>query len=412
MTGSAPRAARVTGSAPRAPRVTGVCVVLAAGGTAGHLEPALALADALRRAEPDVAVTVLGTPRGLETRLVPARGYRLVTIPAVPLPRRPGRQLLTVGPRLARAYRAARRVLSAAHADVLVGFGSYAALPAYLAARRAGIPSVVHESNALPGLGNRVGARLTGHVHAAVPGTGLPHAVVTGIPLRRSVSTVDRAAARAGARESFGLDGAPGRQSGDRPTLLVTGGSQGAASINRAAAGAADRLAGLGFGMLHVTGPTAAGLAGAGEPPPGVVRVGYTNRMDLAYAAADLVLSRSGAMTCAELSAVGLPAVFVPLPHGNGEQGRNAAPLVAAGAALVIPDAELTADRVVELAGGLLADQARLAAMSAAGRDSGHAGADDRLAAEVLRIARDGDRATGRPRRPGRGRLGGRGRTA
>ncbi len=367
--------------------VTGVhplSVVLAAGGTAGHLEPALALADALRRAEPGVAVTVLGTARGLETRLVPARGYPLVTIPAVPLPRRPGRALLSVGPRLAGAYRAAGRALAAAGADVVVGFGSYAALPAYLAARRAGIPSVVHESNALPGLANRVGARLTAHVHTAVAGT-LPHATVTGIPLRRTISGLDRAAVRSGARESFGLGP-------DRPTLLVTGGSQGAASINRAAAGAAAGLAARGFGMLHVTGPAAAGMvdpdAAERPAPDGVVRVEYTDRMDLAYAAADLALCRSGAMTCAELAAVGLPAVFVPLPHGNGEQGRNAAPLVAAGAALLVDDADLTADTVAELAGDLLGDPARLAGMSAAGRDAGHGDADDRLAAQVLRIAR------------------------
>lgn len=377
-----------------------VSVVLAAGGTAGHLEPALALADALRRAAPDVAVTVLGTTRGLEARLVPARGYRLVTIPAVPLPRRPDRSWATVLPRLAGAVRAAGRALGDARADVVVGFGSYAALPAYVAARRAGIPVVVHESNPLPGLGNRVGARLTHHVHTAVPGTPLPHATVTGIPLRRSITTLDRVAGRAGARAFFGLDP-------DRPVLLVTGGSQGASRLNTAAAGAATRLSAAGFGVLHVTGAAAAGLdedaedagavadagdvgdaaVGVVDQPAGVVRVDYVDRMDLAYAAADLVLCRAGATTCAEVSAVGLPAVFVPLPHGNGEQAANAAPLVEAGAALLVPDAELTADTVAGLVGGLLGDPARLGAMAAAGRDAGHADADDRLAAEVLRIA-------------------------
>ncbi len=384
-----------------------VSVVLAAGGTAGHLEPALALADALRRAAPDVAVTVLGTTRGLEARLVPARGYRLVTIPAVPLPRRPDRSLATVLPRLAGAVRAAGRALGEARADVVVGFGSYAALPAYVAARRARIPVVVHESNPLPGLGNKVGARLTHHVHTAVPGTPLPHATVTGIPLRRSITTLDRVAGRAGARAFFGLDP-------DRPVLLVTGGSQGASRLNTAAAGAAARLSAAGFGVLHVTGAAAAGLDDDGPPggradigdtadtadiavgvvavgvvdqPAGVVRVDYVDRMDLAYAAADLVLCRAGSTTCAEVSAVGLPAVFVPLPHGNGEQAANAAPLVRAGAALLVPDAELTADTVAGLVGGLLGDPERLGAMAAAGRDAGHADADDRLAAEVLRIA-------------------------
>lgn len=364
-------------------------MVLAAGGTAGHVEPALALAAALRARDPSTSVTVVGTEHGLEARLVPDRGYRLLTIPAVPLPRHADRRLLTVGPRLIQAYRAAARALAQARADVLVGFGSYAALPAYLAARRAGIPIVVHESNPLPGLGNRVGARLTSHVHTAAAGTGLPHETVTGIPLRRSITTLDRAGSRSAAREFFGL-------SEDRPTLLVTGGSQGARSLNLAVAGAAGRLSAAGFGVLHVTGPTAAGLPGS-QPatqsqPPGVVRVPYVDRMDLAYAAADLTVCRAGSLTCAELAAVGMPAILVPLPHGNGEQARNAAPMVAAGAAVLVSDAELTADRLAGVAQQLLGDPARLAQMSRAGRGAGHADADDRLAAEVLRIAALGKR--------------------
>ena len=133
-------------------------VVLAGGGTAGHVEPALALADALRRRDPTVRITALGTAAGLETTLVPARGYPLEVIPRVPLPRRPSADWLTLGPRLVRAVRTAADVLRRTQADVVVGFGGYVALPAYLAARRLGIPLVVHEANVRPGMAEASGA--------------------------------------------------------------------------------------------------------------------------------------------------------------------------------------------------------------------------------------------------------------
>ena len=148
-------------------------VVLAGGGTAGHIEPALALADALRRANPRIPITCLGTERGLETRLVPLRGYDLELIPAVPLPRSVNQQLLSVPGRLGAAVGAATAVLDRVRADVVVGFGGYVATPAYLAARRRGIPIVVHEANARPGLANRIGVRLTRHVFTGQPGTKL-----------------------------------------------------------------------------------------------------------------------------------------------------------------------------------------------------------------------------------------------
>ena len=226
-------------------------VVLAGGGTGGHIEPMLALADALRgRAGggAPIRITCLGTARGMETRLVPARGYDLRLIPPVPLPRKPTPDLLRVPARVWRSVAETRALLDELAADVVVGFGGYVALPAYLAARRAGIPIVVHEQNALPGLANRIGARLAARVAATVPGTPLHRAEHVGMPLRRAISSLDRAAARAGARAEFGLDA-------DRPTLLVVGGSQGAASLNRAAVGAADALTAAGIQVLHARGP-------------------------------------------------------------------------------------------------------------------------------------------------------------
>src|SRR5207248_5420677 len=151
-------------------------VVLAGGGTAGHIEPALALADALRRADPRIGITCLGTERGLETRLVPLRGYDLALIPPVPLPRSLTPALASVPSRMAQAVRATAKVLDRNRAQVVVGFGGYVATPAYLAARRRHIPIVVHDANVRPGLANKVGARFTRHVFTAHPDARLPHA--------------------------------------------------------------------------------------------------------------------------------------------------------------------------------------------------------------------------------------------
>jgi UDP-N-acetylglucosamine--N-acetylmuramyl-(pentapeptide) pyrophosphoryl-undecaprenol N-acetylglucosamine transferase len=268
-----------------------------------------------------------------------------------------------------------REVLAKVDADVVVGFGGYVALPAYLGARGR-VPIVVHEANAKAGLANRVGARFAARVAAAVPGT-LPGAEVLGIPLRRSVTELDRPALRAQARAKFGLPA-------DGPVLLVFGGSQGARTLNTALAAALPGLLDAGIAVLH-----AHGKAGApAGPAAGYVGLPYIDAMDLAYAAADAVLGRCGAMTVAEVSAVGLPAVYVPLPHGNGEQALNAAPVVAAGGGVLVPDAELTGERVLAELVPLLTDPARLAATGAAARRSGHADAAERLAHLVLDVGR------------------------
>ena len=359
--------------------MTGVHVVLAGGGSAGHVEPALALADALRRLDPGVGITALGTATGLEARLVPARGYDLAEIPRVPLPRQFGPELLSVPSRLLQAVRTTRAHLDRVQADAVVGFGGYVSVPAYLAARRRKTPIVVHEANARAGVANRLGARLTPYVATAVAGTGLRGARVLGVPLRQSIATLDRAAARPAARASFGL--------GDGPVLLVTGGSQGARRLNTAVAQAAPALADAGVQVLHVTGPGQADavveLLGPGCPETHHV-LPYVDGMDQAYAAADLVLCRAGMMTVCELAAVGLPAVYVPLPIGNGEQALNAQPVVDAGGGLLVDDAALTGDWVADHVLPLLVDPTRLTAMSAAAAGLGHRDADLALARLVL----------------------------
>lgn len=355
-------------------------IVVAGGGTAGHIEPALALADAVTRLRPDAKVVALGTERGLETHLVPGRGYPLELVPPVPMPRKLTGELLRMPKKVAQSVKQTRAVLDRVGADVVVGFGGYVALSAYLAAARSRVPIVVHEANVHPGLANKVGARLAKRVFLAADGTPLRNGEVIGIPLREAITSLDRAAKRAEARAHFGLDP-------DAPTLLVFGGSQGAKSINTAVSGAAKEFADAGVGVLHAHGPKNTIVVREFAGRPAYVPVPYIERMDLAYAAADAVLCRSGAMTVAEVSAVGLPAIFVPLPHGNGEQSLNAKPAVDAGAAILRQDGELTADWVAEHVAGMVGDPARLTRMSQAAVGLGHGEADEVLARSVLEVA-------------------------
>ncbi len=365
-----------------------VSVVIAGGGSGGHIEPALALADALRRAEPDTAITCLGTERGLETRLVPMRGYDLALIPPVPLPRSLSADLLCVPARLRTAASEAARILTRTHADVLVGFGGYVATPGYLAAKRLGVPIVVHEANSRPGLANRIGAMLTGSVYTGQPGTRLRHGRYVGIPIRREISGLDRLAVADKARTHFGMQP-------DMPVLLVTGGSQGAGSLNRAVLGAAEALRDSGVQVLHIVGPRVGGEIEVPAGPVPYVILPYLDRMDLGYAAADFALCRAGAMTCAELTAVGLPAAYVPLPHGNGEQERNALPIEEAGGGVIVADADLTPEWIERTLLPIMLDGELVAAMSQAAARTGNPNADADLATLVLRVGR---------RRPGRRR--------
>jgi UDP-N-acetylglucosamine--N-acetylmuramyl-(pentapeptide) pyrophosphoryl-undecaprenol N-acetylglucosamine transferase len=357
-------------------------VMLAGGGSAGHIEPALALADALRRIEPGAQITCLGTERGLETRLIPLRGYKLELIPAVPMPRSVTPKLLTVPGRLAGAVNAAAAALDRTGAQVLVGFGGYVATPAYLAARRRGVPIVVHEANPKPGLANRLGARFTTHVFTGHPDAQLRNATYLGIPIRREIAELDRLGLGDKARAHFGLRP-------DLPVLLVTGGSQGARSINAAVFGAAGWLRDAGVQVLHIIGPrnghdapvTEKGTAGVPY-----VASPYIDRMDLAYAAADFVLCRAGAMTCAELTAVGLPAAYVPLPIGNGEQRLNALPIVQHGGGMLVADAELTSEWIRDTLLPVLVNIDQVADMSEAAASLGRGDADRWLAEAVIEI--------------------------
>ncbi|MFX0537354.1 undecaprenyldiphospho-muramoylpentapeptide beta-N-acetylglucosaminyltransferase [Ornithinimicrobium sp. Y1847] len=361
-------------------------VVLAGGGTAGHVNPLLATAQALQERLPDVRIQVLGTAEGLESRLVPERGLPMTVVPRTPFPRRPGAAALRFPGGLSKAISTSRRAVREAQADVVVGFGGYVASPAYLAARLERVPVVIHEQNARAGLANRMGARLGATVATTFASTTLPDAVRVGLPLRPQIR--DLVQNLAGAREDgfahFGLE--PGR-----PTLLIFGGSLGAQSLNVAAAGAAADLLAAGVQVLHLTGQgKQVDVSGEPDPTTGAayLQLEYSDRMDLAYAVADLALCRAGAGTVSELAAVGLPAIYVPLPIGNGEQRLNAADVVEAGGGRLVDDADITPAYLRDEVVPLITDAEQLTAMAAAAAGEGERDAADRLVDLILAAAK------------------------
>lgn len=309
-------------------------IVLAGGGTAGHIEPALNTADEIRSRNCGDSISILGTAKGLETTLVPARGYQLTLISPVPLPRKINRDLFTLPFRMRKAVAETKEHLKQTKASVVVGFGGYVALPAYFAAKSLGIPIVVHEANAKPGLANRVGARFATKIVETVSGS-MANATQIGLPLRYAISHFDKAQNRAAGLGLWEL-------SERRPTILVFGGSQGARLINETVTKLAPELIEQGFQILHSVGKgnedqIVRGIAHY-KPLP------YIENMEYAYGVADLVICRSGAMTVAEICAVGLPAIFIPFAIGNGEQFLNAQPVVKAGGGLIIENQKLTAE--------------------------------------------------------------------
>ncbi|TIH34473.1 UDP-N-acetylglucosamine--N-acetylmuramyl-(pentapeptide) pyrophosphoryl-undecaprenol N-acetylglucosamine transferase [Subtercola vilae] len=339
--------------------------LLAGGGTAGHVNPLLATADELRRRDPSAEIIVVGTAQGLEARLVPARGYELVTIAKLPFPRRPNRAAVTFAPKLLRVISDLAALIVERHVDVVVGFGGYAAAPAYLAARRARVPLVIHEANAKPGLANRLGARFTPYVGVAFRGTELPHARFVGMPLRAEIETLETAEALAEARieglELFGL-------SDDMPVLLVTGGSLGAERLNSAVFASIAPILAAGWQVLHIVG----GRSTLVDPEiSGYRMLAYSDRMHLALAVASLAVSRAGAATVSELAALGVPSVLVPYAVGNGEQRFNAADVVAAGGAILVPDSDVTPEWVASTLVPLLGEPDRVAAMARAAASVG-----------------------------------------
>ncbi len=329
--------------------------LLAGGGTAGHVNPMLAIADEIRSREPDASILMVGTREGLEARLVPERGYELATIARLPFPRRPDMRAVRFISGWRRAVRHVVALIREREVDVVVGVGGYAAAPAYAAARKTNTPLVIHEANARPGLANRLGARWTQFVGVAFPGTPLPHARFVGMPLRREIQDLDVASARSAARKKLKL-------ALRGPVLVVTGGSLGAQRLNAAIVDALPALARAKIQVLHITGRGAATTT----PRPGYLTLEYCDQMQDAFSAATLVISRAGSSTVSELSALGVPAVYVPYAVGNGEQALNARAAVDAGGAILCADADFSASFIESTVIPLLTNDAQLLEMSRA----------------------------------------------
>ncbi len=370
-------------------------ILLVGGGTAGHVLPAVATAQALRRMRPDLTLGFAGLPDSLEERLVAVSGHDFHPIRAVPLPRRPSAALLGVAPRLLGAVRTARRLLSDESVGVVVSFGGYVALPVALAARRR-VPLVLHEQNSRPGLANRIAGRFADRVAVTYP-SSIDHmsvrrgarAHVTGNPVQERLRDLDVVARRSAGRERLGL--AP-----RRPTLLAFGGSQGARSINHCVTDAAAAWQSLGVQVLHVTGHRDHEAAldrwrAAGVDPEradaGVRLLPFLDDMADAYAAADVVVARAGATTIAELTVLGIPSILVPYPHATADhQQGNAEALVGAGAAMLIDDAALSPDALAAAVAAIITDPARAGAMSLAARAWARPEAAEGLAQLVLSV--------------------------
>ncbi|MFW0111822.1 undecaprenyldiphospho-muramoylpentapeptide beta-N-acetylglucosaminyltransferase [Rothia sp. CCM 9416] len=358
-------------------------VVLAGGGTAGHINPMLAIARAIQDREPEARILTVGTENSMEATLVPEAGFEISFIPKVPFPRRPSLEALKFPLRFRGSLKQAESILRDTKADVLVGVGGYVCTPMYLAAHKLNIPVVIHEANAKPGLANKAGARKAALVATAFPDTPIAGARTVGMPMRQNIAFLNRPEAQKGSRERLGLDP-------DRPTLVVTGGSLGALNLNRAISEIIDEVQPAGYQLLHITGRDKALKDAAGElrQAPGYRQVEFVTSMEDVYAAADLMIVRSGAATVSEIAAVGLPAIFVPLPIGNGEQALNAQSLVSAGASILVKDSDFTASWFRANVPALLADKAKLSDMAEKSYRHGIRDASQVMAEEVLKAAR------------------------
>ena len=365
-------------------------LLVAAAGTGGHVFPGIAMARTVLEHDPAATVRFAGTTRGIETRVVPEAGFALDLLPILPLSRRLARETLLAPFAAVAGVMAARRLIRRHRFDVVFGTGGYVTLPVALAARLERVPVVLHEPNAVPGIANKLAARVASRIALGVAeaAAAFPagRTAVVGNPVRPELARLDRQGLHAEALAAFDLDP-------ERRTLLVFGGSQGARRINQAVVAATghwpepERVQ-----VLHACGRrdeadvrAAWALADPEERGLLVKVVPFVDRMDLAYAAADLALTRAGAITMAELTATGTPAVMVPLPHATaGHQAANARAVAAAGGAVVVDDAALDGASLAAAVAPLLADPDRLAAMAAAMRELAHPAAAEELAALVV----------------------------
>lgn len=363
--------------------------IIAGGGTGGHVTPALAIGRALVARGRDVDdVHFVGSRRGIEARLVPAAGFSVTLLPGRGIQRRlTVANIGAIAGLLAGLVRAVVLVARSRPA-VVVSVGGYASAPCSIAAVVLRIPLVLAEQNAHPGAAHRLVGRFARAAAVTFDGTPLPRAEVTGNPVRAEILAIDRERDRAGARAALGLPV-------DRVVVLAFGGSLGARRINDAVAGLVEAWAARAdLAIHHVVGTrdwTGDSDRSVRTVPDGLSyqAVRFEERIDLALAAADVVVCRAGASTIAELTVVGLPAVYVPYPAATGDhQTANARAVVDAGGGVLVPDAELTAERLAAELAPLLADPARREQMAKAAKALGRPDAAERVAAIVEGVAR------------------------
>ncbi len=363
--------------------------VVTGGGTSGHVLPALAIAEGLVAAGHDrSAIHYVGTRRGVETRLAPAAGYPYTLLDVVGLQRSLSRRNLAFLPKLVRATRAARTLMRGLRPSVVINVGGYGSFPATWAARRLGVPYVVVSYDCRPGLVSKLMARRAAACAVAFEGSALPRAELTGAPVRQRIVALDRDRERPEARRELELPR-------DRFVVAVVCGSQGAVAVNRAVTDMVERFADrTDLAVYHVVGERNVGDAAPGrDGTSGILYrvIGYEDRMPQLYAAADLLVTRGGAGTIAELASVGAPAIVVPWPGAaENHQVDNAKVLSEQGAALLIEQHDLDGERLGAEIDALMFDRGRLAVIAHRAYEAGAIHRSGALIELIERVARQG----------------------
>jgi UDP-N-acetylglucosamine--N-acetylmuramyl-(pentapeptide) pyrophosphoryl-undecaprenol N-acetylglucosamine transferase len=350
--------------------------LLTGGGTAGHVNPLLTVASALVAKDSTNNVFVLGTSSGLESRLVPEAGFPLLLVDRLPFPRKITFSAITFPFRFLRSVSKVRKYLRQHEINAVVGFGGYVSAPAYLAAKQLKVPLILHEGNALPGIANRFGNRFASAAGKAFRSAQLSNTEFVGMPIRPAITALATKKDVAAARKYFGLKP-------DTTTLLVTGGSLGARSINGTIESSRALLSAAGIQVLHIIGDSS-DLAEVSEPE--YRRVRYVDQMELAIAASDFAVSRAGAATVSEFCAVGLPALYIPYAVGNGEQKFNLQDVLAAGGAITATDREFDEQYVRSSLIPVISDSKRLAQMSEAAKQAGVLDGTERFIALIEEV--------------------------
>ncbi len=330
-------------------------IAIAAGGTSGHIQPAITTAQQIKESKKEVEVFFIGTSKGLEQEIIPAKGFELNLIPAVPLPRSINLRTLFFPFSLISAVSIARKILKNKDVDCVIGFGAYISMPVYLAAFIEKIPIIIHEGNRKAGFANKFGALFTKHIFQMFSGS-LKNAKTIGMPVRKELIDLDRSILKSTALSFFDL-------AKDKKTLFIFGGSQGASKINDLIYELIPNLVKNNIQILHSIGKRNQ-LRDDLKSIEMYHPISYIEKMEYAYAAADLVISRAGAMTIAEQTVAGIPAIYIPFAVGNGEQIHNVKDLISADAGVLIEEKELNKDKLEKLIISLISDDSKLQKMS------------------------------------------------